>query len=137
MHRLLLFMTIAVISVTSNIRAQVVFPLKISNNKRYLVDQDNKPFPILGRTAWFIISQPESGYKKFLDNTLSHGHNAIEMSVITHWPMGNHSPFNGNGDMPFLKRLNGTDWDGKLAYDSTKTGEPDLLTPNEQYWEIC
>ena len=83
--------------------AQVTFPLRISDDKRYLVDQANKPFPILGRTAWFIISQPEEGYKKFIENTLAHGHNAIEFAVITHWPTGNHAPFNGEGELPFLK----------------------------------
>ena len=114
--------------------AQAAFPLKVSNDKRYLVDQNDQPFPILGRTAWFIISQPESGYKKFLDNSIDHGHNAIEMAVITHWPMGNHAPFNGNGDLPFLKRLNGKDWDGKLTYSSIKSEAPDLLAPNEKYW---
>ena len=114
--------------------AQPDFPLKVSADHRYLVDQKNKPFPILGRTAWFIISQTEEGYKNFLDNTIMHGHNAIEMAVITHWPMGNHAPFNGRGDMPFLKRLNGIAWDGKLTYDTIATQAPDLLTPNEKYW---
>jgi hypothetical protein len=52
-------------------QAQVSFTLKISGDKRYLIDQNNKPFPILGRTAWFIISQPEDGYKKFIENTIS------------------------------------------------------------------
>lgn len=115
--------------------AQVVFPLKISSDKRYLIDQNNKPFPILGRTAWFIISQPDSGYKKFLDNTIAHGYNSIELSVITHWPMGNHAPYNANGDAPFLKQLNGNDWDGKLIYTDVKTEAPDFLTPNESYWK--
>jgi len=127
--------TILFFSCIENCFAQVAFPVKISNDKRYLVDQNNTPFPILGRTAWFIISQPENGYKQFLDNTLAHGHNAIEMAVITHWPMGDHAPFNGNGDMPFLKRLNGDSWDGKLTYDSV-TKSPDLLTPNEKYWKF-
>ena len=131
--RLLLVVTLLCII---NADAQIAFPLKVSNDKRYLVDQNDQPFPILGRTAWFIISQPESGYKKFLDNSIEHGHNAIEMAVITHWPMGNHSPFNGNGDMPFLKRLNGKDWDGKLTYSSIKNEAPDLLAPNERYWEF-
>ena len=116
--------------------AQVHFPVAISGDKRYLVDKDNKPFPILGRTAWFIISQPESGYKKFLKNTIEHGHNAIEMAVITHWPMGNHAPFSGNGEMPFVKRLNGRPWDGKLSYDSIKIQAPDFNTPNEKYWSF-
>lgn len=134
MRKLFLFAIIFTFFGFANIRAQVVFPLKISSDKRYLIDQENKPFPILGRTAWFIISQPESGYKKFLDNCIAHGHNAIEMAVITHWPMGNHAPFNGNGDRPFLKRLNGNNWDGKLIYNSIKTEAPDLGTPNEMYW---
>jgi len=116
------------------LHAQYIFPLKISSDKRFLVDQENKPFPILGRTAWFIISQPESGYKEFIANTISHGYNSIELSVITHWPMGNHAPFNGQGDIPFLKRLNGGDWDGKLTYKDINTEGPDLLTPNEKYW---
>ncbi|CAN5476646.1 DUF4038 domain-containing protein [soil metagenome] len=114
---------------------QVAFPLKISNDKRYFVDQNSKPFPILGRTAWFIVSQPDSGYKKFLDNTIAHGYNSIELSVITHWPMGNHAPYNANGDAPFLKSLNGNDWDGKLTYNDVTTEAPDLLTPNEPYWK--
>lgn len=115
-------------------RAQVVFPLKISANKRYLVDQQNKPFPILGRTAWFAISLTEDGYKKFLANSIEHGCNAIEVSIMTHWPMGNHAPFNGRGDIPFLKRINGTDWDGKLTYKDIVSDAPDLLAPNEKYW---
>lgn len=134
-----LFISLILFSAISLLHAQSSwsFPLKISKDKRYLVDQKNKPFPILGRTAWFIISQPEAGYKKFIDNTLGHGYNSIEMAVITHWPMGNHAPFNGNGDIPFLKRLNGNDWDGKLKYADIKTGSPDLLTPNEKYWRFA
>jgi len=116
--------------------AQTTFPLRISDDKRYLVDQQNKPFPILGRTAWFIISQPEKGYQKFVENTLAHGHNAIEFAVITHWPMGNHAPFNGEGEVPFLKSLNGSDWDGKLKYNSLSLEAPDLTAPNEKYWRF-
>lgn len=116
--------------------SQVIFPLRISDDKRYLVDQRNNPFPILGRTAWFIISQPEKGYQQFIENTLAQGHNAIEFAVITHWPTGNHAPFNGEGEMPFLKRLNGSDWDGKLTYQSLSQEAPDLTSPNEKYWRF-
>lgn len=122
--------------ITIQVNAQVLFPLSISSDKRYLVDQHQKPFPILGRTAWFIISQSEKGIREFIDNTISHGFNAIEMSVITHWPMGNHAPFNGEGQIPFLKRLNGEDWNGLLTYDTALKGRdmPDLQTPNQAYW---
>ena len=36
--------------------------------------------------------------------------------------------------MPFLKRLNGSDWDGSLTYSDPGTQAPDLTTPNETYW---
>lgn len=129
-----LLVTLASICIHYNGIAQFTFPLKISNDHRYLVDQHNKPFPILGRTAWFIISQSTNGYKTFIDNSIAHGYNSIEMSIITHWPMGNHAPFNSNGNIPFKKRLNGNEWDGKLTYNNIKTGAPDLLTPDENYW---
>jgi Protein of unknown function (DUF4038)/Putative collagen-binding domain of a collagenase len=112
-----------------------VFPLKKSTNSRYLVDQNNKPFPILGRTAWFVISLSVSDYKTFIANAISHGYNSIEFHVVNHDPRGNHPPFNGNGDMPFLKRLDGSDWDGSLVYTDTTAQAPDLTTPNEAYWK--
>ncbi|HMG89202.1 MAG TPA: hypothetical protein VK589_04055, partial [Chryseolinea sp.] len=55
--------------------SSVSFPLKASANSRYLIDQKDKPFPILGRTAWFMISQSVPDYKYFLDNTLAKGYN--------------------------------------------------------------
>lgn len=111
------------------------YPLKRSTNSRYLVDQNNKPFPILGRTAWFVISQPVDKYQKFINNTVSHGYNSIEMAVLTHDARGEHPPFNGNGDLPFLKRLNGTDWDGSLIYTNPAADAPDMTTPNEAFWQ--
>lgn len=113
--------------------AQHKFPLKVSDNQRHLVDANQKPFPILGRTAWFIISQPVAGYQHFIDNTIQYGYNAVEMAAITHWPMGNHAPFNGEGEAPFVNRLNGEKWDGVLKYQN-KDEAPDLLSPNEKYW---
>ena len=67
--------------------SRVVFPIKASSNSRYLVDQSNKPFPILGRTAWFVISLPVSGYQTFIGNCISHGNNSIEMHVLDRYEM--------------------------------------------------
>ncbi|MEJ1238116.1 DUF4038 domain-containing protein [Chryseolinea sp. T2] len=131
-----LLLNLALIIFPLMANGQAAFPLKISPDNRYLMDQNNKPFPILGRTAWFVVSQSEEGYKKFISNTLQHGYNSIELSVITHWPMGNHAPFNAAGDLPFLKRLDGTPWRGQLAYDSIDIQAPDLTTPNETYWQF-
>ena len=116
--------------------SQVAFPLKWSSNSRYMVDQNNVPFPILGRTAWFIISQPVSDYKTFISNSVSHGYNSFEMHVLDHDSRGYSPPFNGNGDLPFLKQLNGSNWDGSLSYSNINHEAPDLNTPNEAYWQF-
>ncbi len=116
--------------------SQVAFPLKTSSDERYLVDQNNKPFPILGRTAWAVISLRDFRYKMFIENTISHGYNSIEMAVIFHWPDANYAPHNGRGDIPFLKRLDGSDWNGSLfVYSKVNSMSADLTTPNEAYWE--
>lgn len=130
-----LLLYIILFSGVINAPAQVAFPLKISENKRYLTDQHNKPFPILGRTAWCIISQPEKGQRMFLEHTKSFGYNAIEMAAICHWRSGNHAPFNGNNNLPFLKKLDGTIWKDSLDY-SAGLHSPDFTTPNEAYWKF-
>ena len=112
-------------------QAAPAFPVKYSADKRYLVDQAGTPFPILGRTAWFVVSLPVIDYKTFIDDTVARGYTAIELHVLNHDPRGNRPPFNGNGDAPFLKRLDGTAWDGTLSGYA-----PDFTTPNEAYWSF-
>ena len=129
-----LFFLICCLPITAN--SQVLFPVKASANGRFLVDQNNIPFPILGRTAWCVISQSESNYKTFIENTVSHGYNAIEISVICHWPQSNYPPHNGQGDLPFEKRLDGSIWNGALMYNGINSMAPDLTTPNEEYWKF-
>ena len=123
------------ISVTCNAQSYVS-PLKISANSRYLVDQNNTPCPILGRTAWFVISLSANQYHQFITNTVSKGYNAIEMHVLDHDLRGNNPPFNGNGDLPFLRRLDGSVWNGALSYTNPNTEAPDLTTQNEKYWSF-
>lgn len=111
--------------------AAPVFPVKHAANGRYLVDQNDAPFPILGRTAWFVLSAPEAEYRTFIDDTVARGYTAIELHVLNHDPRGNNPPFNGNGDLPFLNRLDGTSWNGSFS-----GSEPDFTTPNEAYWSF-
>jgi hypothetical protein len=110
------------------------FPVKYSADHRYLVDQDDVPFPILGRTAWFVLSLHREDYRKFLDDTAARGYTAIELHVINHDPRGNNPPYNGDGDLPFLKRLDGKTWNGALSYADIESEAPDLTIPNESYW---
>lgn len=115
-------------------QAAPAFPVKYSANKRYLVDQTGVPFPILGRTAWFITSLSEADYLAFIDDTAARGYNAIEFHVVNHDPRGNNPPHSGNNDLPFLKRLDGGGWGGALTYGNITNEAPDFTTTNAVYW---
>ena len=117
-------------------QAAPAFPVKYSADKRYLVDQYGAPFPIMGRTAWFVTSLTVADYRIFIDDTASRGYNAIELHVVNHDPKGNRPPFNGIGDPPFLKRINGAMWNGSLSYSNINSEAPDFTTPNEAYWRF-
>jgi hypothetical protein len=111
------------------------FPLMASGNQRYLQDQKGVPFPILGRTAWFITSLSETDYKMFIDDTVVKGYNAIEFHVVNHDARGNNPPFGGNGALPFTMRLDKSPWDGSLLYGGDIINKaPDFSQPNETYW---
>lgn len=114
--------------------AAPAFPVKYSTNRRYLVDQNGVPFPILGRTAWFVTSLSASNQHVFVDDTVARGYTAIEFHVVNHDPRGNNPPFGGNGSLPFLKRLDGSTWTGALGYGDIASEAPDFTTPNETYW---
>ena len=115
-------------------RAATAFPVKPAADKRTLVDQNGVAFPILGRTAWFITSLAASDQQVFLADTLNRGFNAIEFHVLNHDARGNNPPFDANGQAPFLKRLDGADWNGALTYANINTEAPDFTTPNPAYW---
>ena len=119
-----------------NSSVHVAFPLTVSSNGRYLQDDNSVPFPILGRTAWFITSLSVADYKTFIDDTAAKGYNAIEFHVVNHDPRGNQPPFGANGTLlPFTKRLDGSNWDGSLTYNiNINTEAPDFSQPNESYW---
>ena len=105
----------------------VAFPVVISSDWRYLQDQKGVPFPILGRTAWFITSLLQTDYKTFIDDTAAKGYDAVEFHVVNHDSRGNHPPFNGNRDAPFLLQFGGGNY-------TSISQVPDFTTPNEAYW---
>jgi len=115
-------------------RRTVAFPLKASANRRYLVDQHDVPFPIMGRTAWSLIAVPAADAELFLDDTLSRGFDAIELMIPSGHVDTNHPPRNARGELPFVKRLDGLAWNGALEYNRLATEAPDFTTWNEPYW---
>lgn len=113
---------------------QPAFPLVASTDHRYLQDQKGVPFPIVGRTAWFITSLSEADYRLFIEDTVAKGYNAIEFHVINHDGRGNHPPLGGNDAVPFTMRIDGSRWTGSLSYGSDVEA-PDFTHWNEAYWK--
>ncbi|MES1165696.1 MAG: DUF4038 domain-containing protein [Verrucomicrobiota bacterium] len=112
------------------------FPLSYSPNSRYLQDVHGTPFPILGRTAWNVVSLSASDATTFLADTLSKGYDALEFAAIWRDSRAANVPFDGNGDAPFLKTLGGAAWNGKLTYNNVNSDGPDFSTPNPAYWNF-
>jgi hypothetical protein len=111
-----------------------IFPISVAPGGRYLLDSYLRPLPILGRTAWFVLSLGVTDFQTFVDDTAAKGYDAIEFHVVNHDARGNNPPFNGNGDLPFTITLGGTAWNGSLTYGNIFTDAPDFTKPNEPYW---
>ena len=97
---------------------KVSFPLKFSNNKRYLVDKNDTPFLIKEFSAWGMLQAiSEQDEISFLDSLKDEGFNTVLVSIVSNASsqMGGNPPF-WQGVPPFL-----TQWD--------------FSTPNEVYFK--
>ncbi len=106
----------AFLALSSALRAaDQIYPLKVSANKRYLVDQKNKPFLVQGDSPWSLIVAPdEAGVEQYLKNRREKGFNAIIVNLLEHH-FSLHPPLNLAGDAPL-------------------TTPGDFSTPNEKYF---
>ncbi|HET7540238.1 MAG TPA: DUF4038 domain-containing protein [Polyangiaceae bacterium] len=83
------------------------FPLKLSANKRYLVDSGNSPFLINQASSWGLIqSLSTADAKDYLDALKQRGFNAVMVSIISFDVRMAGSPPNWQGTAPFT-----TQWD--------------------------
>jgi hypothetical protein len=95
-------------------KAPAFFPLKISANRRYFVDQNGAPFLIHGDAAWSLISGLSNAEaESYLEDRRRKGFNALIVNLIEHKFRG---PRDRHGEEPFLVR-------------------GDFGTPNEKYFE--
>ena len=61
------------------------FPLKVSANDRYLVDQNNSPFFLNADAAWSLIAQTTySDADYYLSNRHFKGFNGVLINLIEH-----------------------------------------------------
>lgn len=99
-------------------QTKAVFPLKLSDNKRYLVDKNNQPFLIKEFSAWGMIQVlSEKDASAFLDSIKQKGFNTILTSVVSN------APSQMGGDPPY--------WQGVSPF----TVQWDFSTPNEKYFK--
>jgi hypothetical protein len=92
------------------------YPLTTAGpGKRYLVDQDNKPFFWSGDTGWSLIAQlNREDVDFYFANRHEKGFNVVLVSLIEH-KFCNKAPANYYGELPFTTRT--------------------FTTPNEKYFE--
>lgn len=110
---LLLSLLVLVFSGRAN-ADEYLFPLKISPNSRYLVDQNDTPFFLNGDTPWSLIAEvSKEDAVAYLDNRQAKGFNTILVNLLEH-KFATNAPSNFYGDAPF-------------------TGEA-FVTPNEDYF---
>jgi hypothetical protein len=63
----------------------VAFPLKLSADQRYLVDQINRPFLIIGDSAWSLIVEPgPAQVDLYLKDRAAKGFNLLLVNLLEH-----------------------------------------------------
>jgi len=93
----------------------VVYPLKVGENRRYLVDQNDIPFLLQGAAPWsLIVALTKEEAEQYLENRYRKGFNTLMVNLIEHKFCRN-PPRNAYGKEPF-----------------TKPG--DFSAPNEEYF---
>lgn len=93
-----------------------VFPLKVNNDGRHIVDQSNQPFFINGDTAWSLIGQvSKEDAEMYLRDCVANGFNSVIVTLVEEYYADN-APANFYGVEPFTTRN-------------------DFTTPNEAYFE--
>lgn len=113
MFLLLLVPLASLLAAPARAADQPDFPLKISANRRHLVDQRGRPFLIVGDSPWSLIpGTTKEEAEHYLEDRRRKGFNTILANLIEH---KFHGPLNREGEAPF-------------------TTPGDLGTPNEKYF---
>jgi hypothetical protein len=100
--------------------AMPAYPLKVSGNGRYLVDQKNAPFLIAGESPQaLLVNLSEEQAEAFFANRQGHGFNTLWINLLC-------KPYTGG-------RPDGSTYDGIVPF----TTADDLATPNPAYFDRC
>jgi hypothetical protein len=110
----------------------VRYPLKVSENRRFLLDQDNQPVYLHGDTGWTLFCDVSlADAETYLENRRQKGFNTVNVMLVSAgWNHYDFSTRSFDGHLPFVKNLSGGAWDGAST-------DPDLGTPNDAYFAWC
>jgi uncharacterized protein DUF4038/collagenase-like protein with putative collagen-binding domain len=113
---------------SSHAAGLAAYPLKVSPNGRYLVDQNNVPFLIVGDVPQSLVTKvPTTDAEQYFANREARGFNALWINVLTAGPYYHNSPDDGStydGIRPFTGYVAG----------GTDTAHYDLSKPNDAYF---
>jgi hypothetical protein len=93
----------------------ITFSLKISENRRYLVDAKGKPYFLLGDTPWFLQKIPLEDVRRVMDDRKAKGFNTLFLEILDD------------------SRLPSRDAYGNIAFQP----ELDITKPVEAYWRYA
>jgi hypothetical protein len=114
---IILFLTALMLSpiVGAGQQPAKIAQLRVSANRRYLVDQNGTPFLLQGDAAWsLIVAMSDAEVEQYLSNRREKGFNTVLVELIEH-RFAKKPPFNEAGDAPFAT-------------------PGDFSTPNEKYF---
>jgi hypothetical protein len=104
-----------------NVPGIVHYPLRASQNGRYLEDDHDRPLLVNGDAAWSLTAQlTREETDRYLTDRRDKGFNAIYVNAIEH-QFSDAPPLNAYGEHPFTARL--------------ASGSPDFSQPNDTYWQ--
>jgi hypothetical protein len=92
-----------------------VFPLRVSSNRRYLVDAQDSPFFVLGDTPWFLQKLPLEDVRRVMDDRKGKGFNTLFLEILDDSHMPSRDAY------------------GNVAFQP----ETDITRPIESYWRYA
>jgi len=114
------YMAVAVIlfAACSSNQQKHLQTLRVSDNQRFLVTADGKPFMWLGCTAWLIHKLDREQTEQYLENRRQLGYNVIQISTLHHFRVesyGHKAVADGDPSRPIVTE--GNDPNDSLQYD--------------------
>ena len=66
-------------------RTAPVFPLRLSADRRYLIDLKDQPFQVIGDSPWSLIVEPAPAQvDQYLDDRAAKGFNLLPVNLLEH-----------------------------------------------------